>query len=242
MQRPRQRRQLDRFAGLVLRAVRLQPVLLVAGPALEEFQLPLDRLRGAVAHREAVFRIADSRRGDFLETHRAPLLEHGQRGVQRAGDDGGIESGAVERLVARHIPIDVDRLRRPALADDRRDLVFFLRINENERFAAEAVEILLEHAAGDQRRDAGVKRVAAFQQDAEGGRGRQRMTGGDATGRSHHRGTQRRSRRLPILDRHLPGERNRENAATQPESSFSRILLHGYLPSRRRTTSRSWPS
>ena len=39
LQRARQRRQLDRFAGLVLRAVGLQPVVLVAGPALEELQL-----------------------------------------------------------------------------------------------------------------------------------------------------------------------------------------------------------
>ena len=124
--------------------------------------------------------------------------------MQRAGHDGGIEARAVERLVARQIPVDVDRLRRPALADDRGDLAFFLRIHENERFAAEAVEILLEHAAGEKRRDAGVKRVAAFQQDAEGGSGRKRMTGGHAAGRSHHRGPQRRSRGLPILDRHLP--------------------------------------
>ena len=124
--------------------------------------------------------------------------------MQRAGHDGGIEAGAVERLLARQIPIDVDRLRRPALADDRRDLVFFFRIDEDERLAAEAVEILLEDAAGDERRDAGVEGVAALQQDAEGGSGRERMTGGHATGRSHHRGTERRSRGLPILDRHLP--------------------------------------
>ena len=102
------------------------------------------------------------------------------------------------------IPVDVDRFRRPALADDRRDLVFFFRIDEDERLAAEAVEILLEHAAGDERCHAGVKRVAALQQDAERGGGRQWMTGGHATGRSHHRGPQRRSRGLPILNRHLP--------------------------------------
>ena len=177
---------------------------LLSGPALEELQLPLDRPRGAVAHREAVLGIRDGRRRDLLEAHRAPLLEHGQRGVQRAGHHGGIEPRAVERLLARQVPVDVDRLRRPALADDRGDLVFFLRIDEHERFAAEAVEILLEDAAGDERRDAGVERVAALQQDAERGRGRERMTGGHATGRSHHRGPQRRSRGLPILDRHLP--------------------------------------
>ena len=37
------------------------------------------------------------------EAHRAPLLEHGQRGMQRAGDDRGIEPRAFERLVARDV-------------------------------------------------------------------------------------------------------------------------------------------
>ena len=147
--------------------------------------------------------VVDRPRRDLLEAHRAPLLEHGQRGVQRARNDGGIEPLALQRLVARQVPIDVDRLRRPALADDRGDLVFFLRIDEHERLAAEAVEILLEHAADEQRRDAGIERVAALQQDAERRRRGQRMTGGYATGRSHHRGPQRRSGRLPILNRHL---------------------------------------
>src|SRR6185503_2945932 len=94
-----------------------------------------------------------------------------------------IETGAVERLLAREIPINVDGLRRPALADDRGDLVFLLWIHEDERFAAEAVEILLEHAAGDQRRDAGIKRVAALEQDLKCRRGRQRMTGRYAAAR-----------------------------------------------------------
>ena len=43
---------------------------------------------------------------------------------------------------------------------------FFFRIHEHQRLAAEAVEILLEDAAGEKRRDARVERVAAFQQDA----------------------------------------------------------------------------
>ena len=156
--------------------------------------------------------------------------------MQRARHHGGIEARAVERLLARQVPVDVDRLRRPALADNRRHLVFFLRIDEHERLAAEAVEVLLEHAAGDERRDAGVKRVAALQQDAEGGRGRERMTGGHATGRSHHRGPQRRSRGLPILDRHLPGERNRASS----EQSRAECDAESHGPSF--SLSRRWPS
>ena len=191
--------------GLYCEPSGLSQYFWLPGQASKNFSCALDRLRGAVAHREAVLRVADARRGDLLETHRAPLLEHRQRRMQRARNHGRIEPGALERLVARHVPIDIDRLRRPALADDRRDLVFFLWINQDERLAAEAVQILLEHAAGDQRRHAGVERVAAFQQDAERRRGGERMTGGHAAGRSHHRGPQRRSRRLPILDRHLPG-------------------------------------
>ena len=42
------------------------------------------------------------------------------------------------------------RLRRPPLADNRRDLVFLLGIDQHERLTAEAVEVLLEHAAGDE--------------------------------------------------------------------------------------------
>ena len=177
--------------------------VLLAGQLFEELELPLNRLRGAVAHREAVLGVGNARRRDLRESHRAPLLEHGQRRMQRAGHHGGIETGAVQRLVARQVPVDIDRLRRPALADDRGDLVFFLGIDEHERLAAEAVEVLLEHAAGDQRRHAGIKGVAALQQDAERGRGGERVTGGHATGRSHHRGPQRRSCGLPILHRHL---------------------------------------
>ena len=242
MERLRQRGQLDRFAGLVLGAVRLQPELLVVGPAFEKFQLPLDRLRGAVAHRESVFRIGDSGRGDLFETHRAPLLEHGERRVQGARHDGGIESRAVERFLARQVPVDVNRFRRPTLADDRRHLVFLLGIDQNERFPAEAVEILLEDAAGDERRDAGVKRVAAFQQDAEGGSGRQRMTGGHATGRSHHRGTKRRSRGLPILDRHLPGAGcvKQRNDDGRPADLFHGLARRS--ASREGGYSRWWPS
>ena len=92
---------------------------------------------------------------------------------------------------------------------------------------ASAVVVTLFNAAGDERGDPGVERVAAFQQDAEGGRGRERMTGGHATGRSHHRGSKRRSRGLAILNRHLPGagcvkERNDEGRREQD-------LLHGYF-------------
>ena len=39
---------------------------------------------------------------------------------------------------------------RPALADDRRDLAFLFGIDEHQRFAAQTVEVLLEHAADDE--------------------------------------------------------------------------------------------
>ena len=70
--------------------------------------------------------------------------------LQRAGNDGRIESGAVERLVARRVPVNVNGLRRPPLPDDRGDFVCFPGIDEDEGFPAEAVEILFEHAAGDE--------------------------------------------------------------------------------------------
>jgi hypothetical protein len=68
--------------------------------------------------------------------------------VDGARHDGGIEAGTTQSLVARSIPVDVDGRGRPALSDNGRDLSFLFRINENERFTAEAVEILFKHSAG----------------------------------------------------------------------------------------------
>ncbi len=65
-----------------------------------------------------MLRIADARRRDLGERHRSPLLEHGERRMQRAGNHRGVEALAGEILVARQVPVDVHRLRRPALADD----------------------------------------------------------------------------------------------------------------------------
>ena len=66
------------------------------------------------------------------------------------------------------------------MPDDRDDLAGAARIDEDEPFAAEAVEILLDDAADQQRRDAGIERIAAARENFKSGRGRQRMTGGDA--------------------------------------------------------------
>ena len=96
-------------------------------------------------------------------------------------------------------------LRRPALADDRHDLAFLLRVDQHQRFAAEAVEVLLEHAAGEQRGHAGIERVPALQQDAKRRCGRERMTGRHAAGRPHHGRPQCGACRLLILNRHLAG-------------------------------------
>ncbi len=164
-------------------------------------------LHCARPYREAALRVPDGRRGHVLEAHRAPLLEHGERGVKGARHHGGIEAVALQRLSARQVPVDVHRVRRPALADDRGDLGVFLRVHQHQRFAAETVEILLEHAAGEQRGHAGVERIAALQQDAEGRGGGQRMAGGHAARRSHHGGPQRRPGRLAILSRDLRGAR-----------------------------------
>ena len=41
----------------------------------------------------------------------------------------------------------------------------FSRVDQNQRFTAEAVEILLDDAAREERRNAGVERVAAFDED-----------------------------------------------------------------------------
>jgi hypothetical protein len=69
------------------------------------------------------------------------------------------------------------RLGRPPLPHNGSHLAGAARIDEDERFAAEAVEILLHHAADEQRRDAGIEGVAAPRQNLERGRGGQRMAG-----------------------------------------------------------------
>ena len=61
------------------------------------------------------------------------------------------------------------------------------RIDEHQGFAAEAVEVLFDHAADEQRRNAGIEGVAAPRQHFEGGRGRERMAGRDAGIAAHHR-------------------------------------------------------
>ena len=79
-----------------------------------------------------------------------------------AGDDGRIEAVACKRLMARQVPIDIDRMRRPALSDNGRDFRFLSRIDKDQGFAAEAVEVLLEHATRQQSCHAGIEGVAAL--------------------------------------------------------------------------------
>ena len=73
--------------------------------------------------------------------------------MERPGHHRGVEPRALKRLAAGEEPVDVDRFRRPSLAHDRRDLRFLLRIDEHQRLAAQAVEILLK---GGNAFDAGV--------------------------------------------------------------------------------------
>lgn len=80
--------------------------------------------------------------------------------------------------------------RCPPLADDRRDLAFVLWVDEHERLAAEAVEILLEHAADEQRSKTGIERVAASEQHAERSGGCEWMSGGYPARRAHNGGPQ----------------------------------------------------
>jgi len=75
---------------------------------------------------------------------------------------------------------------RPTLADDRNDFAAALRIHEHQRFAAQAVEVLFDDAADQQRRDPGIESVAAAHEDLEGRRGRQRMARGNSGVGPHH--------------------------------------------------------
>jgi hypothetical protein len=91
----------------------------------------------------------------------------------------------VEGLAAGGVPLDRCILGRPALPHDRRHLVFAARINQHQRFAAEAVVVLLDNAADQQCSDAGIESIAAAREDFEGSRGRQRMARRHAAIASH---------------------------------------------------------
>ena len=109
-----------------------------------------------------MFGIADGRRRHLGNAHRAPALEHREGRVHRTRHDGWVEPLSIERLLARKIPIDVNRFWRPALPNHRGDLLFSRRINQDEPFTPEAEQILLEHTRREQRGDARVEGVAAL--------------------------------------------------------------------------------
>ena len=70
--------------------------------------------RAVLVERESLFRVLDGWSGHLLEAHRPPPFEHGERGVQRAGRDRGIEALACQRLASRQVPVHVNGLRRPS--------------------------------------------------------------------------------------------------------------------------------
>jgi hypothetical protein len=71
-------------------SVGFQPVVAVLGPLVDEFPVISDRRGGAGAHRETPLGVFDGACGYLLEAHRSPLLEHGERRMERAGNHGGI--------------------------------------------------------------------------------------------------------------------------------------------------------
>ncbi len=98
--------------------------------------------------------------------------------MERPGHDGGVEPLAFESFPTREVPIHIDGSRRPALADNRRNLGVSPGVHEHERLATQAVEILFEHAPGEERCHARVERVPAFDEDAEGRGGGERVACG----------------------------------------------------------------
>ena len=120
LQRARERRQLDRFARLVLRAVGLQPVLLVVGPALEELQLALNRARRA---RRAAGTPSPRTRSPGVATCSKLIVPHFSSTVSAACSAPGTTAGsspcAARFFLRDRYQSTVTALRRPSLADDR---------------------------------------------------------------------------------------------------------------------------
>ena len=131
--------------------------------------------------------------------------------MERAGHDGRIQPLALQILSAREIPIHVHRVWRPPLSNDRDDPGLLLRVDEHQRFASQAVKVLFENAAREERRHAGIESIPALQQNAEGHGGRKGMAGRHSAGRPHDSGSQRCPSRLAILHRHLRVRDVREN-------------------------------
>ena len=185
-----QRGQADNLSRGEHGAIRPSPVGAIGGPPIDEVHFPVDRADRARSKREAHFRILDGAGGHFLETHGAPALEHGQCTVQRTGHDRRVESVAVEVPASLAIPVDSGVARCPALTDDRRDFSLAVRIHEDQRFAAQAVEVLFDDAARQQRGDAGIERVAAVLENLDRGGCGQGVAGGHAAVAAHHGRTQ----------------------------------------------------
>ena len=186
-ERARQIRQHDRVPGLVGGAVRLQPHPAIVRPRFDELAIRVDRLRRPRPQREAALGVFDRPGRHLLELHRAPSFEHGQRRVQRARNDRGVEADPRHRLAPRDIPVDGCRFRRPALTDHGNDLAAAARIDEHQAFAAKAVQILFDDATHEHGGHARVERVAAFQQRLERGGRRERVPGGHGGIATHHR-------------------------------------------------------
>jgi hypothetical protein len=186
-QRARQRRELDRLAWSVHRAIGLQPVLLVFWPRAEELEVSFDRLRRSWPEWKTVPGVLDRPGRHLLKAHRAPLLEDRQCRVKGARHDGWIEPGAGQVFTARRVPVDRGAPRRPALPHHRDHLAGTPGIHQHQRFAAEAVEILFHHTAGQKGRDAGVECVAPLGEHLECGCSREWVTGRHAAVGPHDR-------------------------------------------------------
>ena len=150
--------------------------MLIVRPFLEKLEVAFNCGGRAGSQWKAVACVLDRSRCDLLETHRAPSLENRQRSVESARNHGGIETFAVEGLIPCSVPIDRGAFGCPTLPDDCCDLAATAGKDEDEPFATQAVQILLDDAADEHRGDAGVKRVAAFQENFEGRGSRQRMS------------------------------------------------------------------
>jgi hypothetical protein len=179
--------QFDHIAGVVSRAISLDPGALVVRPGIDELAVVSDGNRGSRPQRKSALCVLNRAHRYLFEGHRSPSFEHGEGGVKHARYDGGIQPDPIQVLTAACVPFDCGAPRRPTLPDNRRHLVLALRIHEDETLAAQAVEILFHNAADEHRRHAGIEGVPAFQEDLERCSARQRVTGGDSAIRSGNR-------------------------------------------------------
>ena len=203
----------DRVAGFVRRAIGLQPHPLVVRPRFDE----LDGWRRSPGSSAAAVESHAPRTRSLwprpARTSSCPIVRarsaphEARRGSTAGSSPRPVRS--LPRVVYQSIVAAFGAQPCPTIETHLAGAAW---IHEDQSFAAEAVEILLDDATDEHRRDAGVERVAALREHLERRRARQRMS-------SRHRAVAARRR---SADRRPAGTAPSDRRPRTPQSTQQR--------------------